>query len=222
MLPSRPRRSLRPLRPRLSRRAVLWYVAAGVLAATTAVAVQSALDRAARAEAAYGQRQTVAVVTRAVEAGAVLAPDDVDARPWPRALVPAGALTRLPVGRTALVDLAPGEPVLADRVGDEGARGPAALLTEGERAVAVPLAVPGLPLATGDRVDVLAGGAPGGGPDGDLPVALGGADVVATGATVIRADEEIAVLAVDRAAAADIASALTTGPVVLALRPPGG
>lgn len=222
MLPSRPRRSLRPLRPHLSRRAVLWYVAAAALAILTAVVVHRALDQAARAEAAYGETRSVAVVMQAVEAGDPVTPDDVEARRWPRSLVPPAALSQIPVGRTALVDLSPGEVVLSGRVGGDGAEGPAALLEPGQRALAVPLAVPGLPLAIGDVVDVLAGGAPGGGPRGDLPVDLGGADVVATGATVVRAGEEIAVLAVDRDAAADIAAALTTGPVVVALRPPGG
>ncbi len=222
VLPSRPRRSLRPLRPRLPRRAVLWYLAAAALAAVTALVVQGALDRAARAEAAYGSTRPVAVVTRDVEAGTTLGPDDVELRPWPRALVPAEALGEAPDGRTALVDLASGEPLLADRVSGSDGDGPAALLGPGQRALPVPLAVPGLALAVGDHVDVLAGGAAGGGPTGDLPVDVTSADVVATDATVVDPGQEVAVLAVDRTAAATIAAALATGPVVLALRPPGG
>ena len=222
MLPSRPRRSVRPLRPRLPRRALLWYLAAAALAVTTALVVQGALDRAARAEAAYGATRPVAVVTGAVEAGATVGPSDVEVRTWPAGLVPAGALDVAPTGRVAMVDLVVGEPLVAGRVAGDGADGAAALLGPGERALPVPLAVPGLPLGVGDHVDVLAGGAPGGGPTGDLPVDVVTADVVASDATVVRPGEEVAVLAVGRVDAAAIATALATGPVVLALRPPGG
>ncbi len=222
MLPSRPRRSLRPLRPRLPKRALLWYLAAAALAVTTGLAVQGALARASQAEAAYGQTRAVVVVTQTVDAGQALTVDDVEVRPWPQALAPDDALDAAPTGRTALVDLVAGEPLLAHRVSGDGASGAAALIGPGQRAVPVPLAVPGLPLAAGDRVDVLAGGAPGGGPAGDLPVDVGGADVVAADATVVDLAEEVVVLAVERTAAADIAAALTQGPVVVALRPPGG
>lgn len=222
MLPSRPRRSLRPLRPRLPRRALLWYLAAAALALTTGLAVQGALARASEAEAAYGRTRAVVVVTRAVEAGQAVVAADVEVRRWPQALAPDGALGAAPTEATALVDLVPGEALLAHRLSDDGASGPAALLDPGQRAVPVPLAVPGLPLSPGDRVDVLAGGAPGGGPAGDLPVDLGAADVVAADATVVGLTEEVVVLAVERTAAADIAAALTQGPVVVALRPPGG
>ncbi len=222
MLPSRPRRSLRPLRPRLPRRALLWYLAAAALAIASALVVQGALDRAAQAEAAYGETRPVVVVTTAVEAGAAIEAEAVDVRAWPRALVPPDAVANAPAGRTALVDLAVGEPLLATRVSGSPASGPAALLGPGERALPVPLAVPGLPLAIGDEVDVLSGGAPGGGPTGDLPVGVTTADVVATAATVVGVGDDVAILAVDRTGASAIATALTTGPVVVALRPPGG
>lgn len=222
MLPSRPRRSVRPLRPRLPRRALLWYLAAAALAVTTALVVQGALDRAARAEAAYGDTRPVAVVAAEVEAGATVRASDVEVRAWPAGLVPAGALDGAPTGRVALVDLVVGEPLVAGRVSGGDADGPVALLGPGQRALPVPLAVPGLPLAVGDQVDVLSGGAPGGGPAGDLPVDVVTADVVASDATVVRPGEEVVVLAADRTDAAAIATALATGPVVLALRPPGG
>ena len=93
--------------------------------------------------------------------------------------MPEGALGQSPEGEVALVDLLPGEPVLGARIGGAGAIGPAALLDDGQRAVAVPVVVAGLPLAVGDRVDVLVGGGLGGGPDGDLPTGGSGPDAVA-------------------------------------------
>jgi len=200
---------------------VLWYAAAAGLTAVTGLTLQGALQRAADAEAAYGETRPVVVVTRAVDAGQAVRATDVEVRRWPRALVVDGALDRTPVGRRALVPLVAGEPLLAARVSGSADDGPSALLAPDERGVAVPIAVPGLPLEAGDHVDVLAGGTVGGGPDGDLPIGGRRPDVVATDAAVVRVADETVVLAVERTAAADIAAALTEGPVVLALRPPG-
>lgn len=222
MLPLRPRRSLRPLRRRLTRRAVLWYAAALALTALTAGTVHATLRDAAAARAAYGETVGVVVATAEVAAG-----DPVDAsvattRLLPRALVPAGALRGAPPGRPALAALVPGEVVLAGRIAGGGTGGLAALLAPGERAVPVPLAVPGLELAPGDHVDVVAGGATGGGPDGDLPVGPGPPRVVAADARVLATAEETVVVAVPAPAARALAAALTAGPVLAALRPPGG
>lgn len=222
MLPFRPRRSLRPVRPRLPRRALLWYLAAAAVTAATGLTLQGALHRAAEAEAAYGQTRSVVVVVRAVGAGEAVEAADVEVQRWPRALVPETALIRPPVGLRALVSLEEGEVVLATRLSGSADEGPAALLAPDQRGVAVPVAVPGLPLEVGDHVDVLVGGAVGGGPDGDLPVGARRPDVVAADAAVMGVGEEAVVLAVPRNAAADVAAALTQGPVVLALRPLGG
>ncbi|HEX7135753.1 MAG TPA: hypothetical protein VF228_24455 [Iamia sp.] len=220
MPPFRPRRSLRPLRPRLPRRALPWYAAAAVLTVLTAVFVHGALQRAAAAEAAYGSTRRVVVATDAVAVGDPIDRSVATVRSFPRALVPDGAIEALPDGRRTLVALSPGEVVLDRRVSGSDATGPAGLLAPDERAVPVPVAVPGLPLVPGDRVDLVAGGAPGGGIEGDLPVGPSGPDVVATDALVLAADEETVVVAVPAAVAADVAAALTTGPLVPALRPP--
>lgn len=220
MPPFRPRRSLRPLRPRLPRRALPWYLAAGLLTVLTAGFAHGALQRAAAAEAAYGETRPVVVATAAVPAGDPVDPSVATVRALPRALVPDGALSELPSGRRTLVALRRGEILLDHRVSGSGAAGPAGLLAPDQRAVPVPLAVPGLPLAPGDRVDLVAGGAPGGGIDGDLPVGPSAADVVATDALVLVSDEDTIVVAVPAPAAAEIAVALTTGPLVPALRPP--
>lgn len=215
-----PLRSLRPVRPRLPRRALPWYGAAGLLALITALAVHGTLSRAAEAEAAYGRTRPVVVVVAPVPAGRAIGPDDVEVRPWPEALVPPGALPRLPDPATALVALEAGEVLLGSRVAGHGRDGPAALLGADERAVAVPLAVVGVPLAPGDEVDLLAGGGFGGGPDGDLPVAVA-SGVVARSARVLEADDEVVVVAVEASVASDVAAALTAGPIVVALRPAG-
>ncbi|HYI62708.1 MAG TPA: Flp pilus assembly protein CpaB [Acidimicrobiales bacterium] len=218
----RPRRSLRPVRPRLPRRAIPWYAAALLLAGATGLLVASALRRADAAEGAYGTSRPVAVVARDVAAGEVVTAADVVVRRWPSVLVPPGALATAPTGRTARADLVAGEAVADRRLGPPGAGGGTALLAAGQRAVPVPITVPGLDLRPGDRVDVLSGGGPGGGPAGDLPVGATGPDVVAAGATVVDVAEEAVVVAVAASVAPDVAAALTAGPLVLALRPPGG
>lgn len=220
MPPFRPRRSLRPFRPRLPRRALPWYAAAAALTVLTAGFVHGSLERAAAAEAAYGTTRSVVVATAAIDAGDPIDAAVVEVRALPRALVPEGAVTAVPEGRRSMVALTPGEVLLTRRVSGSDAAGPAGLLGPDERAVPVPVAVPGLPLAPGDRVDLVAGGAPGGGVEGDLPVGPTSPDVVAADALVLAADEETVVVAVPVAAAADLAAALTTGPLVPALRPP--
>ncbi len=220
MPPFRSRRSLRPLRPRLPRRALPWYVAAAVLTVLTAGFAHGALQRAAAAEAAYGETRPAVVATEPVDVGDPIEASVAAVQALPRALVPEGALEALPAGRRTLIALSPGEIVLARRVSGSSAAGPAGLLDADERAVPVPVAVPGLPLERGDRVDLVAGGAPGGGVEGDLPVGPAGPDVVAVDALVLAADEEVVVVAVPAPVAAEVAAALTTGPLVPALRPP--
>jgi Flp pilus assembly protein CpaB len=186
----------------------------------TAGFVHGALQKAAAAEAAYGETRSVVVATASVDAGSALDASVTAVRALPRALVPEGALEERPEGRRALAALTPGEIVLERRVSGSSAAGPAGLLGPDERAVPVPIAVPGLPLAPGDHVDLVAGGAPGGGVDGDLPVGPTGPDVVATDAVVLVVGDETVVVAVAATVAADVAAALTTGPLVPALRPP--
>ncbi len=222
MPPFRPRRSLRPVRPRLTRRAVLWYLAAVALTIATAVVADSALRRAAATEAALGSTHPVAVVVRPVAAGQEVGEGDVTVERWPVALVPEGARADAPVGEVALTGLWPGEAVLDGRLAGSGEGGVAALLEPGQRAVPVPVVVPGLPLQVGDRVDLVAGGAPGAGPMGDLPSTSGVPDLLATDAAVVHVDDEAVVVAVSPTAAAEVAAALTAGPIVAALRPPGG
>lgn len=220
MPPYRPRRALAPLRARLPRRAIAWYAAAAALTLLTAAVVHGSLRRAAEAEAAYGATVPVAIVTAEVEPGEIVDSGVAEVRSWPRALAPDGAVDHLPE-RASLVSLSPGEVVLDRRLAGPGAVGPVALLGPGERAVPVPVAVPGLPVEVGDRIDLVAGGMPGAGPAGDLPVTAR-PDVVAVDAAVLAVTDETLVAALDAADAADVAAALTVGPLMVALRPPGG
>lgn len=219
MPPYRPRRVLAPLRARLPRRAIAWYAAAAALTLVTAAVVHGSLRRAAEAEAAYGSTVPVVVVTTEVDPGDIVDSGVAEIRSWPRALAPDGAVDHIPQ-RASLVTLSPGEVVLDRRLGGPDAEGPAALLNPGERAVPVPIAVPGLPVEVGDRIDLVAGGIPGAGPAGDLPVAAT-PDVVAVDAAVLAVTDETVVAALDASDAADVAAALTVGPLMVALRPPG-
>lgn len=225
MHPFRPRRTLRPLRARLPRRAIPVLVVALALTVLTAGVVRATLARADAAAAAYGTTRPVVVATGEVAVGDPVDATVAEVRPLPLALVPTGALDVVPDGRRALVALSPGEVVLDRRVSGSDAAGPAALLGADERAVPIPVAVPGLPLAPGDRVDVVAGGVPGGGLDGDLPVGPADPMVVATDVQVLVVDDAdpadtVVVVALPRTVAPTVAAALTAGPLVLALRPP--
>lgn len=221
MIPLRPRRALRPVRPRLPKRAIPWWLGALALAAVTGLVVDGALRRAADAEAAYGATRAVVVARHRLAAGDPIGSGEVELRRWPRSLVPDGALARVPDGRVAVAPIGAGEAVLSARVSRRAGRAPAVLLDRDERALVVPLAVPGLPLSVGDRVDVLAGGGSGGGgPDGDLPVPPA-AEVVVRDARVLRPGAETVVVAVPATGAEDLAAALARGPITLALRPPG-
>lgn len=139
----------------------------------------------------------VAVVARPVPAGTTLAADDVRPARLPAGAVPDAEPEADPVGRTARVDLVPGEVVLASRLGP---RGLAALLPAGSRALAVPRAAGTPPLEPGQRVDLLAGG-----------------DVVVEAASVLAVDDSGTTVAVPTSAAPDVAEAVAAGAVTLAL-----
>lgn len=226
MLPIRPRpaRFARPVRTRLPRTALPWWLAVGLLALLTGTVVNGALRRAEVSEARWGRTRGVLVATSTIAAGSPLHRDQTANRRLPAAMVPAGALVELPPGRVALATIAEGEIVIASRVSGERAAGTAALLPPGTRALMVPLDVAGLPVRVGDRVDLLATGV--GGPDGDLPA--DGAQPapadqpVAEGALVVAVQPDALVVAVDRAKAPEVAAALGQGPVIPALTAPEG
>ena len=139
----------------------------------------------------------VAVAARGVPAGVTLAAADVRTARLPEAALPDAPPERHPVGRTARVDLVPGEVLLASRLGP---RGLAALLPAGARALAVPRAAGTPPLEPGQRVDLLAGGG-----------------VVVEAASVLAVEDSGTTVAVPEATAPTVAEAVAAGAVTLSL-----
>lgn len=195
-----------------------WWCVVALLSALTAAVVWLQLAAATRARAAYGRTVTVAVVQRHIAAGDRLGAGDLRLVARPAGVVPTGALTRLPEGRTAKVALVPGEVLVRSRVADAGIDGVAALVPSGWRALAVPADVAALPaLQAGDRVDVLvtAAGvevAAGDGPQ-EAPTV-----VVAENAVVVGATDDAVTIAVPAAATTRVAYGVTTQAITLALR----
>jgi Flp pilus assembly protein CpaB len=199
---------------RLSRSPVVFWALVALLAVLTATVVGGLTGRA-RAEAArYGSLRTVAVARRAVDAGTVLRPSDVSEERVPAAFLPEGWVRSASevVGRTVVVALFQGAPVLRGQVAPWGVRGVAALLPPGARAVAVPTGGATPKLRTGDVVDVLA----------TLDAEVGAGEEptveVAVGALVVDVGEEAATVAVAPDEARRVAFALTAGSVTLTLR----
>jgi Flp pilus assembly protein CpaB len=199
---------------RLSRSPVVFWALVALLAALTATVVGGLAGRA-RAEAArYGSLRTVAVARHSVDPGAVLRPDDVAEERVPAAFLPEGWVRSASevVGRTVVVPLFRGAPVLKGQVAPWGVQGVAALLPPGARAVAVPTGGAAPKLRAGDVVDVLAT------LDADLEAGEEPTVGVAAGALVVDVAEESATVAVAPDEARRIAFALTAGSVTLALR----
>ena len=196
----------------LRRRTSAWLLALLVGAAVAAIVSDAEADRRA-----WGRRAAVVVALRDLEAGEELAPGDVDLRERPVAVVPAGALRALPLGRRLAADVVAGEALVGERLAREGAGSTGARL-DGDAAVTVPLGGAPPPLAVGDRVDVLAPAArsadpwsePGAGsPDG--------VEVVARGAEVLALQEGHATLRVARGEVDATAAAVLAGTLTLVL-----
>lgn len=139
----------------------------------------------------------VQVVARPVPAGATLVAADVQATRLPADALPDAEAAAEPLGRTARVDLVPGEVVLTTRLGP---RGLAALLPAGARALAIPRAAGTPPLEPGQRADLLAAGR-----------------VVVPAASVLAVDDSGTTVAVPEPAAPTVAEAIAAGAVTLSL-----
>jgi Flp pilus assembly protein CpaB len=192
------------LRSRRSRRRLLVSTLLAVVAGGLAA---SAVARAEHAAQGYGEVVEVPVVVRLVPAGSVVAGDDVERRPLPRALVPGGVAEEA-VGRVAADALRPGEVVLEARLGGSGS-GPAALLQPGERALVVPIDERSPALSVGDHIDVLA-------PD-DSAAPSSPARRVARSARVIAVGDVQVTIALPLADLGGVARAVLDGAVALAL-----
>ena len=194
---------------RITRSPAAFWLGAVSLALCTGLLVAGLVGRAAAEAARFGRLRTVAVATRALEPGRVVAPADIATRRLPAALVPAGAAPS-PAGRTVVVRVFPGEVVLRGQLAPWGLRGVAALLPPGTRAVTVPLHDTD-PVRRGDIVDVLAS---------FDPSVSGGRDptfAVAEGALVVAVGDGSVTVAVSPDEATHVAFAAANGVVALAI-----
>lgn len=188
--------------PRLTRRH--WVVVVAGLAA--AVIVHRTTADAAAARAALGETAPVWVATRALEPGHRIAAPDVERVEWPVGLRPDSAVSTDPAGRHLRDALGEGEALTDARIGGD-VGGPAALLPEGWRALAVPADGAVVPLASGQLVDLLATPFDG----------AGDTIVVVADARVVAVDERSVTVGVPRSRATTVADVLARGVVTLAL-----
>lgn len=202
------------LLPALRRRPRLWWALVVTLALAVGLTVSSAVERADAARRAWGEPVAVVVATADIGPGDAITDAVVALEERPGAVVPASALTEVPVARSAATSIAAGEVVVAERLADAGLRGPAAMLPPGTRAVAVP-AERGLtpPLAAGDRVDVVVALGGDGEDRGGAPPGF----TLVDAALVVDVSEDAVTVAVPRADTARVAVALGSGVVTLAL-----
>ncbi len=207
---SLPRPPLRPARLRLPRRPALFWLAAVALAAATGLTVARFVASAQDGAARWGVLRPTLVSQVDLDAGAVLGPGDAEVERRPASLVPPGALEVQAEGQVLASPIHRGEPVLGARLAPAGLSPTAAALPPGGVGIAVPIE-PGLPLRSGDIVDVLATFDPDTVGDGEPTFP------VARSATVVGVMEGAVTLAVGVDEAPKVAFALTAGVVTLVL-----
>ena len=197
---------------RLARSPLAYWVAVVALAAFTASTIAGQVNRAGAHAAQYGRLRPVVTAARAVEVGTVVRSSDVVVRAMPAAFLPEGVVTTTDavVGRTVIVPLFRGSPVVAGQLAPDGLAGLAALLPDGGRAVAVPTGPASVALRRGDRVDVLATFDPP--PAGEDPTFA-----VAQAALVVDVGPEAVAVAVQPEEAVRVAYAVAAGVVTLVL-----
>jgi len=191
-----------------------WVLAAG-LGLTAAAVVGGATGQAGDAADGWGASTTVVVARHDLEPGHAITADDVTRRTLPVAAVPNRAFTGDPTGRVVTSPIGTGEIVSGLRLAPDGARGVAALVPDGRRAVAVPIEGTGLHLRVGDHVDVFA---PGAGDAGTTrPDRADRTGPAAAAAVVVEVTDTAVTVAVDPSDVAALARALGQGTPVLAL-----
>lgn len=188
----------------------LRLVIVALLALLVAQGVHRTTSAAADVTARLGRTTTVAVARHDLPPGAELGAGDVELVERPVAHVPEGATRADPTGRAVRSRIHRGEIVLDERLAGEGREGPAALVPQDWRAVAIPVIDAPTPARVGDTVDVVASFDPAL-VDGDPAV------VVAAEAIVIDVADEAISVAVPRPRVTDVAYALANGIVTLAL-----
>ena len=204
---------------RLTRSASVFWVSVAVVASLTGLTAARLVGQAEAAASRYGTLRPVVVATRPVAMGTVLRPADVAVSALPASFLPdrhVAAATEA-VGRTAVVALFPGVPLVRDHLAPDGLRGVAALLPPGTRAVAVPGGGASAPVRIGDVVDVLATFDP----SASATYSAEPTFAVATAALVVDAGEESATVAVGPEEAKRVVFAVVHGVVTLVVVPAG-
>jgi Flp pilus assembly protein CpaB len=199
-----------PLGRRASRRRASTLLVAVAVAVTVGHTVSAAEDARRR----WGTTAVVVVAQQDIEAGTALAASMLRLERRPVGLVPAGALTDLPVGRRVHSPVMAGEAIPAERLARHGSGSTAARLLEGTAAISVPLGPMPVPLDRGDRVDVLAPPATG---DEWDPVAPVEVRTVAAAAEVIEVGPGHVTLMVDRSEVGPTAAAVLGGALTVVL-----
>lgn len=195
--------------------ALYWILAVGLAACTSLTVFRLAAAADARANY-WGTLAEVPVVDQPIAAGELVDAADFSMRSVPEALLPESEVVFEPVGLTAIVPLVPGEVIVEAKLAPAGLLGPAAMLTAGQRAVAVPRTDTTPPVAVGDRVDVIltldaSAAGIGAGPP---------AFPVARGASVLDVTETAVAIAVSADEAPKVVFGAAQGAVSLALAPP--
>ncbi len=201
-----------PARFPIIRRPPLRLVVTIVLALACGLVVARTTSTAEATIARHGATTTAWVVTEAMAPGHIVGPGGVSAQPRPVAFLPEGAVVDDPSGDVVRHALAPGEVVAEHHLVGGDRRGPAALVPDGWRALAVPPLDAVLPVEVGQYVDVL--------------VAFAGGDASPFGSVVVEgglvvdvADSGTVTVAVPAARAGPLVTAMASGFVALALAP---
>jgi pilus assembly protein CpaB len=175
----------------MSLRTVLIGVFALVFGITAAIGVY-AISRA-RSSWQQVEMARVIVLKQNVPRGQTLTADMIDERNWPKESVPEGIVAdiALAIGRTVLIPMTKGEPLLDSKLASPGAgRGLAAIIPRGMRAVAiqVPNIATGVAgfILPGNKVDVL------------MTVSTPGIDDATGGGSTITLLQNVEILAVDQ------------------------
>jgi pilus assembly protein CpaB len=212
-----PSRRILACRPRhrlalaLRRQPVVFWALTLAAAASAFLALHGALEAAAEGADTYGSLVPVVVARADLATGHVIGPDDVEVARLPSRLVPAGAVSDQPLGSVVRHPVLAGEAVASARLAPDGAVGIAAMLLDGERAMAIPLPSHRAPLVVGQVVDVLAT------VDPSRAGPRSATSVVAEQATVIAVDEGGITVAARADDAVRIATALSTAVVSVAV-----
>jgi hypothetical protein len=198
------------LRRLLARRPWIRWLVIATCAATAGIGLQGKVAALNEAKDRWDGGALVYVLRHDVVAGSEIRREDVEQRLVAPDLVPLGAATSFGEPVTARHAMGRGEIVSTTHVGQ--AVGPAGLLRPGAVGVAVPLPIgSSVPLALGDRVGLVVGSDPLG--TGADPTPVG----VAAMGEVVFVSSESAVVGLDAAEAAEVASAAAGGRVTVIL-----